>query len=272
MPLRSAVRTTVFGAMVVFASCADAIESDSVTAIPDFSGLWDRGNESWFHAVPGDNDGKPLVRVSPSQQQEAGDYNNPILQPWVRTIVKSNAEKELKEEYVPTAHGSCRPSGVPEVLNLREPVEFLQQPDRITIIYQRDHQIREIYLNRNHPENPKPSWYGDSVGHYEGDTLVVDTVGLAVKPLSVVDGFGTPHTDKLHVVERYRVIRDGRGKGLEIIFRVEDPGAFTMPWKGMVVYRPARGGWEEIVCAENNRSFGEGSLLAQIPEQSKPDF
>jgi hypothetical protein len=269
-------RATVAGAVMmcsVWPSAGFSANSGStMAAIPDFSGLWDRGNESWFHPVPGASGGKPLVRVSPTPEQEAGDYNNPILQPWTRQIVKANAEKELNEEYVPTAHGSCHPSGVPEVLNLREPVEFLQQKDRITIIYQRDHQSREIYLNRGHSVHPKPSWYGESVGHYEGDTLVVDSIGLAVKPLSVVDGFGTPHTDKLHVTERYRVVRDTKGKGLEVMFRVEDPGAFTMPWRGTVVYHPARGAWEEIVCAENNRSFGEGSLLAEIPEQDKPEF
>ena len=263
------------GAIATFAGLsartAAADDSPDATA-PDLSGLWDRGNESWFHAVPGATDGKPLVRVSPSQQQEAGDYNNPILQPWVRAIVKANAEKELNLQYVPTAHGSCLPSGLPEVLNLREPVQLLQERDKITIIYQRDHQIRQVRLNRDHPQGVEPSWYGDSVGHYEGDTLMVDTIGQAVKPLSVVDGFGTPHTGKLHVVERYRVIRDARGKGLEVVFRVDDPGAFTMPWTGMVVYRPARGAWEEIVCAENNRSFGEGSLLADLPQQKKPDF
>jgi hypothetical protein len=251
---------------------ATADSTSAAAAIPEFAGLWDRGNESWFHAIPGDAEGKPLVRVSPNPQQEAGDYNNPILQPWTREVVKANAEKELKLEYVPTAHGSCTPSGVPEVLNLREPVEFLQQKDKVTIIYQRDHQSREILLNRQHSNHPVPSWYGESIGHYEGDTLVVDTIGLAAKPLSVVDGFGTPHTDKLHVIERYRVIGDGRGKGLEVVFHVEDTGAFTMPWKGTVVYHPARGGWEEIVCAENNRSFDDGAVLAKIPEQAKPDF
>jgi hypothetical protein len=276
MPKNVVARTMIVGVIVVcstWPSAGSPADSGFITvAIPDLSGLWDRGNESWFHAVPGDSDGKPLVRVSPDQQQEAGDYNNPILQPWVRAVVKANAEKELNKEYVPTAHGSCRPSGVPEVLNLREPVQFLQQKDKVTIIYQRDHQSREIYLNRNHSEDLKPSWYGESVGHYEGDTLIVDTIGLAVKPLSVVDGFGTPHTGKLHVIERYRVSMDAKRKRLEVVFRVEDPGAFTMSWKGMVVYGPARGGWEEIVCAENNRSFDEGSLLAQIPEQDKPEF
>jgi len=155
---------------------------------------------------------------------------------------------------------------------LREGVEFLQQKDKITILYQRDHQSREIWLNRQHSGHPAPSWYGESVGHYEGDALVVDTIGLAAKPPSVVDGFGTPHTDQLHVVERYRTIKDARGKGLEVVFQVQDPGAFTMPWKGMVVYHPARTGWEEVVCAENNRSFNDGTVLAKIPEQKTPEF
>jgi hypothetical protein len=190
----------------------------------------------------------------------------------VREIVKKNADLEAHDQYVPTAHGTCWPSGVPEVLNLREPVEFLQQKDKITIIYQRDHQIRQIFLNRPHSQHVTPSWYGESVGHYEGDTLVVDTIGQAAKPLSYVDPYGTPHTDKIHVTERYRVIHDAKGKGLEVIFRVEDPGAFTMPWRGLVVYRPNRGPFEEVVCAENDRSFGENSLLGAIPEEKHPTF
>ena len=266
--------TIVAGALAAGVIWPVQAASDSNTAVeaPDFSGIWARANESWYYPVPGDTGGQPLKRIGKTVEEEAGDYDNRILQPWTREIVKANAEKELHDEYVPTAHGSCTPSGVPEVLNLREDVEFLQQKDKITIIYQRDHQSREILLDRKHSEHPAPSWYGESVGHYEGDTLVVDTIGQAVKPLSVVDPFGTPHTEKLHVVERYRVVKDAKGKGLEVVFRVEDPGAFTMPWKGMVVYRPSRTGWEEVVCAENNRSFDEGTVLAKIPEQKTPDF
>lgn len=151
---------------------------------------------------------------------------------------------------------------MPEVLNLREPVEFLQQKDRITIIYQRDHQIREIFLGRTHPAKLPLSWYGDSVGHYEGDdTLVVDTVGQAAKPMSVVDPFGTPHTDKIHVVERYRLIHDKRSKGIEVVFTLDDPDAFTTPWKGMIIYRPNRGPFDEVVCAENDRGFDNATTL-----------
>jgi hypothetical protein len=242
---------------------------------PDFSGVWQRTSESRYYAVPGDTEGKPLAQLpNDNPQVVAGDFNNPILQPWVREVVKKNAETEQKLQYVPTAHGTCYPSGVPEVLNLREPVQLLQAKDKITILYQRDHQVRQILLANKHSAKLTPSWYGESIGHYEGDTLVVDTVGQAVKPLSYVDPFGTPHTEQLHVVERYRMISDNAGKGLEVTFRVEDPGAFTMPWKGMVVYRqvPRNTGFEEVICAENNRSFDDGTYLAAIPEQKAPEF
>lgn len=244
-------------------------------ATPDFSGMWQRTNESRYFAVPGDTGGKPLAQLpNDNPQVVAGDFDNPILQSWVREIVKKNAETEQKLEYVPTAHGTCYPSGVPEVLNLREPVELLQAKDKVTIIYQRDHQVRQIFLTDKHSEKVAPSWYGESIGRYEGDTLVVDTIGQAAKTFSYVDPFGTPHTEQLHVVERYRVISDTRGKGLEVVFDLEDKGAFTMPWKGMVVYRPAPRsvGFEEVVCAENNRSFDDDTLLAQIPVQKAPEF
>jgi hypothetical protein len=249
-----------------------AVAGDSNDEAPNFAGVWARANESRFFPVPGDTEGKPLEQLpNPNPGIVAGDYNNPILQPWAREMVKHNAELEQKEEHVPTAHGSCWPSGVPEVLNLREPVEFLQEKDKIIVIYQRDHQMREIFLTGKHSPNVRPSWYGESIGHYEGDTLVVDTIGQAVKPLSVVDSFGTPHTDKIHVTERYRVVTDKRGKALEVIFRVEDPGAFTMPWKGMVTYRPTRAQFEEVVCAENNRTF-DGSQFGEMPEAKTRDF
>ncbi len=273
-------------------AAAQAQDEHNSAGMPDFSGVWARANVpdstdqrinaktfprvrygSMFFPVPGDGAGKPVAFLEGNNPDEVvGDYNSPILQPWVKEVVKKNAESELQDRYVPTAHGTCWPSGVPEVLNLREPVEFLQQKDKITIIYQRDHQLREIFLGRTHPAHPELSWYGDSVGHYEGDTLVVDTVGQAAKRMSVVDPFGTPHTDKIHVTERYRLIQDRRGKGLEVVFTVEDPGAFTMPWKGMVVYRPSRDGFDEVACAENDRSFGEGSAFGDIPHQDTPDF
>ena len=96
------------------------------------------------------------------------------------------------------------------------------------------------------------AWFGDSVGHYEGDTLVIDTVGMNDK--TATDRFGTPHTAAMHVVERYRLKNDG--KTLEDSFTVEDPGAFTTAWSGVLNYSRARvPKLEEEFCAENNRGL-----------------
>ena len=89
-----------------------------------------------------------------------------------------------------------------------QPVYFIQTPDKVTIIAQMDHQVRHVYLNVPHSEHVKPSWYGESVGHYEGDTLVVDTIGINNQ--TWVDNFRTPHSEKLHVVERFRTADDGK--------------------------------------------------------------
>jgi hypothetical protein len=85
-------------------------------------------------------------------------------------------------------------------------MQMLQQPDKITILYSNDHEVRHVRMNQPHLENVTPSWYGDSVGHYEGDTLVIDTVGVKIGPFAMVDMYGTPHSPALHVVERYRLL------------------------------------------------------------------
>ena len=86
-------------------------------------------------------------------------------------------------------------------------LQIFQRPDRITIIYEQDHEVRHIRLNEPHPAEVKPSWYGDSVAHYEGDTLVIDTVGTkANRPFAMVDLYGTPYTERMHVIERYRLL------------------------------------------------------------------
>ena len=120
-------------------------------------------------------------------------------------------------------------------------------------------------MNVPHSANPKPSWYGESVGHWEGDTLVVDTVGLNAK--TFVDNYRTPHTEKLHVVERYRLVQDG--KVLEVNLRVEDPDTFNQPWSAIQRYRQVRQGpLEEEPCAENNVALFDYG----IPVAAKPDF
>ena len=107
-------------------------------------------------------------------------------------------------------------------------------------------------------------WYEESVGHYDGDALVVDTIGLA--PKSFVDNYRTPHTDKMHIVERFHLI-DG-GKQMQIHITVDDPDTFNQPWQGLRTYRRMTGALEEEICAENNQHLFD----YHIPIAAKSDY
>jgi hypothetical protein len=197
-------------------------------------------------------------------------------------------ERVLSGKPAYSRQASCWPAGVPGFLLYPvQPVYFVQTPKEVLMIWQADHQVRRVYLNQNHSARVKLSDFGESVGHYEGDTLIVDTIAL--DPRTYVDGFHTPHTDKLHVIERFQMI-DG-GKTLEVNVHVEDPGAFTMPWNAIQRYRrveprvaenpdpfnpvsstSAAGPILEASCAENPDSlFGAADALP-VPHADKPDF
>ena len=146
-----------------------------------------------------------------------------------------------------------------------EPIYFIHAPKEVLMIYSGDAQTRHVYMNVPHSKNPKPSWYGESVGHWEGNTLVVDTIGMNTK--SFVDNYRTPHTEKLHVVERWTQSADG--KTLEVIFRVEDPDTFKEPWSAIQRYRRVEQPFVEQACAENNNTT---VFDYHIPVAEKPDF
>jgi hypothetical protein len=263
-------------ALALVALTVPASPAPSVPNAPDFSGIYLRVGNLWFDPTPELEGGQPVQRLAVGGANAddiyAGDSENPILQPWAREIVKRNADSEIALKHVYTADDSCWPSGIPQALNLIGPLQILQLKDRVVMIHERDHQVRWIWLNVGHSPNAKPSWYGESVGHYEGDTLVVDTIGQNTR--TVVDAFGTPHTDRLHVVERFQPFSTPFGKGLFITVEVVDPGAFTMPWKGTVEFRQDRSvtGTGEVICAENNRTFAEGATFGAIPEERTPPF
>jgi len=204
---------------------------------------------------------KPTFRVA--------DLSNPILHPWARERLRKVNERSLSGQVVAIPKERCWPVGVPAFLLLpATPVYFLQTPKQVSMIWMQNHQVRHVYLDVPHSANVTPSWYGESVGHYEGDALVVDTIGISEK--SYVDNYQTPHTDQLHVVERFRLI-DG-GKMLEVNVQVEDPGAFTTPWNAIQRYRRTNSGpLSEVVCAENNDDhFDHG--LEPMPQADRPDF
>jgi len=197
------------------------------------------------------------------------DTTNPILKPWAAEHMRQENEAVLKGRIGFVAPSSCYPGGVPGLhLFPGIPVYFVQTPQKITLMQMRGPEVRQIYLNVPHSKNVKPSWYGESVGHYEGDTLVVDTIGLAAK--GPIDNWRTPHSDSLHVVERFRLTGDG--KILEVQIAMEDPVAFTAPWVVMQKYRRvAAEPLTESICAENNVNFFNEDVTP-IPTAATADF
>jgi hypothetical protein len=148
------------------------------------------------------------------------------LMPWVREALSKQNELVLRGRNGETREARCWETGVPAFHLNPGLMHILQTPKEVVLFL--TGRVRHIWLNVPHSANPKPSWYGESVGHYEGDTLVVDTIGFNDK--TFVDSYRTPHTDKLHMVERFRLIEGGNT--LEVAFTVEDPGAFYQPWSG----------------------------------------
>ena len=247
---------------------------------PDFSSnfagwVGNGGGGPGYESVPGtippvDSDpahpfvpngrGQPTFRIA--------DLTNPNLMPWVKQHMKEDIDEILAgKKSAFTAQSSCVPAGVPFFMGYGgpDPIVFLQTPKEVWMFWHEDNQVRRVYLNVPHSKNPNPSWYGESVGHYEGDSLVIDTIGLNTK--TVVDIYRTPHTENLHVVERWHLI-DG-GKTMEATFTVDDPGSFYKAWTARRHYRRVDQDFEEKICAENNQF---NVFDYHVPASPKPDF
>jgi hypothetical protein len=174
----------------------------------------------------------------------------PPLQPWAEAKFKT-----VKPGYGPRASWDsndpvldCLPPGMPRILLMPFPVEIVQMPNQVIMLFEYDHFVRYIYTDRReHPSNMKPTWMGDSIGSWEGDTLVVDTVGFNDK--SWLDQVGHPHSDALHLVERIRrVDRETLQDDIEI----DDPKAYSRAWNGQQTFK-LRPGWHlrEFICEDH---------------------
>ena len=218
------------------------------------------------HPFHGNLDGPGQVTL------RIGNYKDPILKPWAAAQMRASNEEALSgKRGVPfAAQARCYPGGVPgQLLFPAEPFYFIQTPKQVWMIWQRDHMVRRVFLTNKHSDNVKPSWFGESIGHYEnGDTLVIDTIGLSTKN-SYIDNFRTPHTEKLHVVERLKISPDG--KTLEALARVEDPDTFNEPLYMTMRWRKVANPLLETVCAEDNVDYFNQNLFP-LPEAERPDF
>jgi hypothetical protein len=267
------------GSILVAVACAAAsAQAQQKPAPPDFSS----NHVGWaavargptFAAVPGQlppvtsDPAHPYVPNGTGNQPSfrIGDLSNPNLKPWVKEQMKRDNDGVLAGKLAFTARAACMPAGVPGFMafgGADEPIFIIQTPKQVWMIYQGNQEVRRIYLDAPHSEDLKPSWYGESVGHYEGDTPVIDTIGQNDR--TFLDFFRTPHTEKVHVVERWRLVESGRI--MEVIFTVDDSDAFYAPWTGMRRYRHVEQEMVEEPCAENNQHVD-----SPVPIAQKPDF
>ncbi|HEX5282441.1 MAG TPA: hypothetical protein VFW28_20355 [Micropepsaceae bacterium] len=283
--LHRGFHATIAGAALIAcffgAAAATAGISPLPTGVPDFSS----GNMGWaaasFDFLPPDsgpgpvkNDpGFPFCRNNQgcTVMPRMADPHSPILQPWAQAAVNKWNDDIQKGKQAFAAQSRCWPGGVPNILTYTaEPTYFLQTPSEVTIIYERGPNIRHVYMYVPHSPNPAPSWLGESVGHYEGNTLVIDTIGLNDK--TFVDNYRTPHTTRLHVIERYTIAPDH--KSMRATIEVDDPGTFTSKWSAAqrFILHTTPISEAENVCAENNDAnyFHEDEV--PIPQSTTPDF
>ena len=220
-------------------------------------------------AAPSDVVDGPLIRPAAS----AGDsrdlsgvwyirlYNRQINStlgrlPPLTARGKAEWDRRVKAEKdgspIADASSYCWPHGVPRVMNSPYPIQIIQTAGETVIVHEVAHNVRHIYMDQPHPPTVTASFMGDSAGHWEGDTLVVDTIGLNDR--TWIDEVGVIHGKQIHVIERIRKIEDGHA--LENLIRIEDPEFFTEPWYARITYA-----WRpdlrisEYVCEENNRNM-----------------
>jgi hypothetical protein len=284
--------SSLFGLSLGALTLVPAFTAHGADATPDFSGYWAR--RTFAFELPASGQG-PIGRLG--QRANTGNYNSPLLTPYGARIVKERTETLLGGEAYPNPSLDCWPMVAPYVFRVQE-LQVIRKKDEILFIFMQDHQVRRVRLNAEHPAQLSSSWQGDSIGHFEGDALVVDTIGHKTGPFPIIDMYASPFSEALHVVERYRLIpyedakeaqekniRDSgpvateqaafvdesyRGPGLEIQFTVEDKNVFTAPWSAKVTLRKA-GGWVENVCAENPFEY-YNNRISPIPIAEKPDF
>jgi hypothetical protein len=176
------------------------------------------------------------------------DVSNPNLQPPIAQRLRAQNERVLSGRPFQPITSSCWPHGLPAYMRYNGPTFIVQGPNEVVILKNQSSELRRIALNQPHSAQPKPSWYGESVGHYEnGDTLVIDTIGFNDR--TYLDLWGTPHTTALHVIERWTLSADLREIDLQV--RVEDAGTFKAPYELTKHYRRAEANWTEAICAEN---------------------
>jgi hypothetical protein len=213
----------------------------SIAKLPDFVGVWEEG-------LGGGGRGRGRGRGARPQ--------GPVLTPKYEAMYKAYLAHPPED----TSAANCVPPGMPGIMGQPYPIEFLFTPGKVTILIEAYMQIRHVYTDgRKHPSDPDLTFNGNSIGHWEGDTLVVDSVGFTpATPL----GIGMKHSDKMHIVERMHLTDPDT---MVITTTIDDPEALAQPWTHTnTLYRHRDWTLDEYICQQNNRNSVDASGKADI--------
>jgi len=202
---------------------------------PDLNGVWERPYVPDMTKDGASQKGAGAIPFTPEYAQIFKDYD------------------PAKFDYT----GRCLPQGLTRSMNSPFPIRLVETNDLIVVLYEAWNVFEIVHTDgRPHPKDPDPLWFGNSVGKWDGDTLVVDTIGFNDK--TNMDTVGHPHSDAMHTVERFTRTDE---KHIAYEITIEDPKAFTRPWKNSRVFT-LRPDWEimEYSCEENNKDFTEGHI------------
>jgi hypothetical protein len=203
----------------------------ALAKLPDWTGIWEIDWRNTRGAPP-----RPQMKLTPEYQAQLDAFR----------------KAQQKGENLQTEGANCVPPGLPGIMSQPYPIEFLYQPDKVVLLTEAYMLYRHIYTDgRAHPEDPDLTFHGHSTGRWEGDTLVVDTVGLAAQN-RLAPGIG--HSDKLRIVERIRKVSP---EWIEIETTLDDPAVFTEPYTSKTSYGRVEGDLREYVCLENNRDAAD---------------
>jgi hypothetical protein len=296
-------RQTLF--LSVVAATMFALPALAADGVPGMVGV--RWGKNAFNFEPMPSGAQPLRNLSrrPDGTADAGrlvgDYHNPILTPEAAAAVKQKGDLAIAGKGFPNAQDQCRTMAPPFALAMQLGFVMLPKKDGdITIVYDQNANVRRIRMNASLPTKLAPSPMGDSVGRWDGETLVVETVGVKVDEFTSVDRFGTPQSEAMRVTERYRLIEgaaakaamdtyekregtvggggrvagyhpDTSLKGLQLDVTMEDPKVFRSPLTARVTYRRLANTWTEGVCAENPVEHYKDEWIG-LPKADRPDF
>jgi hypothetical protein len=215
---------------------------------PDFSGVWDH------QYVP---------------DMTATNQRNPALQKGPKELPYTPAGLENMKQYNPERDGDytgmCMPYGLTRSMNAPYLIQIFQNDKYIAFLFEVSTWFHVVPFRNEHPKDPDPTWFGNSIAKWEGDTLVIDTI--AFNGYTRLDTFGHPHSDKLHVVQTFKHVDAGH---VAYSVTITDPVHYTQPWSNERTMTLSNGELLEYSCEENNRGIWEGRIKPWFPPNANP--